>query len=265
LRENKVKTIFKSGGYVVNGWLGIPSSASAEGMARAGWDSLVVDMQHGLVDYTDSVPMLQAISQTDATPMVRVPWNMPDIIMKSLDAGAYGVICPMINTPAEAEEFVQNCRYAPRGRRSFGPIRAVQYAGADYWKYANETVLTMAMIETQQALDNLDAILKTNSLDSIYVGPSDLGLSLGFQPMADPKEPKVMEAIKYIIDTAKKHKIPAGIHCGQPSWAREMIALGYQLVTLQNDNTLLQTAARNAIAATKEGASAATAKPGGLY
>ena len=160
MRENKLKTLWKNGGVAVNGWLGIPSSASAESMARCGWDSVVVDMQHGLVDYTDAVPMLQAISQTDATPMVRVPWNMPDIIMKSLDAGAYGVVCPMINTPAECEEFIQNCRYAPRGRRSFGPIRAVMYGGADYWKYANETILTIAMIETQQALDNLDAILK---------------------------------------------------------------------------------------------------------
>ena len=137
----------------------------------------------------------------------------------------------------------------------------MQYAGADYWKYANETILTFAMIETQQALDNLDAILKTRGLDAIYVGPSDLGLSLGFQPMADPKEPKVMEAIKYIVDTAKKHKIPAGIHCGAPAWAREMIALGYQLVTLQNDNTLLQGAARAAIARDARGGAAPAQKP----
>ena len=215
MRENKLKTLWKNGGVAVNGWLGIPSSASAESMARCGWDSVVVDMQHGLVDYTDAVPMLQAISQTDATPMVRVPWNMPDIIMKSLDAGAYGVVCPMINTPAECEEFIQNCRYAPRGRRSFGPIRAVMYGGADYWKYANETILTIAMIETQQALDNLDAILKTDGLDSIYVGPSDLGLSLGFQPGPDPTTPKVAEAIKFIVDRAKAAKIPAGIHCAR--------------------------------------------------
>src|ERR1700749_1964926 len=127
LRENKLKTLWKNGGVAVNGWLGIPSSASAESMARCGWDSVVIDMQHGLVDYTDAGPMLQAISQTDATPMVRVPWNMPDIIMKWLDAGAYGVVCPMINTGAECEEFIQNCRYAPRGRRSFSPIRAVMY------------------------------------------------------------------------------------------------------------------------------------------
>jgi 4-hydroxy-2-oxoheptanedioate aldolase len=265
VRENKLRTLWKNGGVAVNGWLGIPSSASAESMARCGWDSLVVDLQHGLVDYTDAVPMLQAISQTETTPMARVPWNMPDIIMKLLDAGAYGIVCPMINTPAECEEFIQNCRYAPRGRRSFGPIRAAMYGGADYWKYANETILTIAMIETQQALDNLDAILKVDSLDAIYVGPSDLGLSLGHQPMPDPTAPKVMDAIKFIVDTTKKHKIPAGIHCGQPAWAREMIGLGYQLVTLGNDNSLMQAAARNAIAATREGASKQAEKPAGLY
>src|ERR1041384_7273955 len=257
-RENKLRTLWKNGGVAVNGWLGIPSSASAESMARCGWDSVVVDMQHGLVDYTDAVPMLQAISQTEATPMVRVPWNMPDIIMKSLDAGAYGVVCPMINTPAECEEFIQNCRYAPRGRRSFGPIRAVMYGGSDYWKFANETILAIAMIETQQALDNLDAILKVPGLDSIYVGPSDLGLSLGFQPGPDPTTPKVAEAIKFIVDGAKKAKIPAGIHCFSPEWAKQMIALGYQLVTLGNDNSLMMGAARAAIAATREG----VAKPG---
>jgi 4-hydroxy-2-oxoheptanedioate aldolase len=209
--------------------------------------------------------MFAAISTTAVVPLARVPWNDPAIIMKSLDAGAYGIVCPMINTPAECEEFIQNCRYAPRGRRSFGPIRAVMYGGADYWKYANETILTIAMIETQQALDNLDAILKTPGLDAIYVGPSDLGLSLGHQPMADPTAPKVMDAIKFIIDTAKKHKIPAGIHCGQPPWAREMISLGYQLVTLANDNTLMQSAARSAIAATREGAAKPAEKPAGLY
>jgi 4-hydroxy-2-oxoheptanedioate aldolase len=171
----------------------------------------------------------------------------------------------MINTPAECQEFISNCRYAPQGRRSFGPIRAVMYAGADYWKYANETILTIAMIETQQALDNLDEILKTPGLDSIYVGPSDLGLSLGHQPMADPTAPKVMDAIKFIIDAAKKHKIPAGIHCAAPSWARDMIALGYQLVTLGNDNSLMMGAARAAIAATREGAAAPAQKPGSLY
>ena len=114
LRENKLRTLWKNGGVAVNGWLGIPSSASAESMARCGWDSLVVDLQHGLVDYTDAVPMLQAISQTDTTPMARVPWNMPDIIMKLLDAGAYGIVCPMINTPGRMPRSSSRTAATPR-------------------------------------------------------------------------------------------------------------------------------------------------------
>jgi 4-hydroxy-2-oxoheptanedioate aldolase len=262
LRENKVKTIWANGGAVINGWCGIPSSIAAENMARAGWDSLVVDLQHGMVDFPDAVGMLQAISQTDVTPMARVPWNMPDIIMKLLDAGAYGIVCPMINNRKQCEEFIRHCRYAPKGHRSFGPLRAVWYAGADYWKHANDTILTFAMVETQEALDNLDDILTTPGLDAIYVGPSDLGLSLGFQPGADPTEPKVMDAIKFIVAGAKRHKIPAGIHCGAPAWAKDMIALGYQLVTLSSDNGLLQAAAKSAISATREGAGAKPTKAG---
>ena len=97
MRENKVRTIWKSGNAVANGWLGIPSSVSAEIMAHAGFDSITIDLQHGLVDYSSALPMLQAISQTPVMPMARVPWNEPGIIMKLLDAGAYGIICPMIN------------------------------------------------------------------------------------------------------------------------------------------------------------------------
>ena len=253
MRENKLKTLWQNGGVAVNGWCGIPSSASAESMARCGWDSVVVDMQHGLVDYTDAVPMLQAISQTEATPMVRVPWNMPDIIMKSLDAGAYGVVCPMINTPAECEEFIQNCRYAPRGRRSFGPIRAVMYGGADYWKYANETILTIAMIETQQALDNLDAILKIPGLDSVYVGPSDLGLSYGLEPKLNRSEPEILKAYEKILKECGKRGIYAGIHTSGSADAANCIAMGFRLVTLMNDSGMMATYARNCVAETRKG------------
>jgi len=170
----------------------------------------------------------------------------------------------MINSREECAEFVANCRYAPAGHRSFGPIRANWYAGMDYWKYANDTVLTFAMIETQKALDNLDEILTTPGLDAIYVGPADLGLSLGFQPTGDPAEPKVKDAIKTILKAAQRHKIPAGIHCMSPAYAKEMIGLGYQLVTLASDNALLATIARNTVAQMREGGGV---KPGaaGMY
>jgi 4-hydroxy-2-oxoheptanedioate aldolase len=136
VRANRLREIWKKGEAVVNGWLSIPSSFSAEVMAHQGFDSLTVDMQHGVVDYQVAVTMLQAISTTSAIPLARVPWNDPARLMKILDAGVYGVICPMINTREEAEALVRACKYAPRGFRSWGPVRASIYAGADYGDHA---------------------------------------------------------------------------------------------------------------------------------
>src|SRR5215467_6916112 len=149
MRENRLRTIWKSGGAVVNGWLAIPNVFSTETMAQQGWDSLTIDLQHGLVDYQAAVSMLTAISTTPTMPIVRVPWLEPGIVMKVLDAGAYGVICPMINSAAEAREFVAACRYPPAGIRSCGPTRANIYAGPDYIANANRAIITMAMIETR--------------------------------------------------------------------------------------------------------------------
>src|ERR1700731_385191 len=156
MRANRMREIWRSKTAVINGWCSLPDSFSAEIMAHMGWDSIVVDMQHGLIDYQVMVSMLQAISTTAVTPLVRVPWNDPASVMKALDAGAYGIICRMINSGAEGEAFVGACRYAPRGYRSSGPVRAALYGGPDYHAKANDVVVAMAMIETTQALDNLD-------------------------------------------------------------------------------------------------------------
>ena len=139
-------------------------------MAAQGWDSLTIDLQHGLIDYQVAVGMLQAISGGPTTPLVRIPWLDPAIIMKLLDAGAYGVICPMINSAEETERFVAACRYPPAGIRSFGPLRARLYAGSDYFKEANRTILAIAMIETHSALEHLDEILSV--FDDIGFGSS---------------------------------------------------------------------------------------------
>lgn len=205
MRENKVRTIWQAGGAVINGWLGIPSAVAAENMAQCGWDSLTVDLQHGLVDYQAAVGMMQAITTVGMTALARVPWNEPGIIMKLLDAGAFGIICPMINTRAEAEAFVGACRYAPTGYRSFGPVRAGWVHGGEYFKRANETVLAIAMIETVKAMDNLEEILSTPGLDGIYVGPADLAISLGRQPQGDPTDDVVNKAIDTICAAAKRH------------------------------------------------------------
>lgn len=257
MRENNVKKIWKQGGAVINGWLGIPSSVAAENMAQANWDALTVDLQHGLVDYQAAVGMLQAISTTGTTPMARVPWCEPGIIMKLLDAGAYGIVCPMINSRAECEAFVGACRYFPQGYRSFGPVRGMWYGGPDYFKHANDTIITMAMIETKEAVEHIDEILSVPGLDSLYVGPNDLAITLGVQPSGVPTDPIVIDAIKTIAAGAKRHGIAAGIHCGSTAMAKQMIGFGYQFLTLLADNALLATAAKGVVAEMRETAPAA--------
>ena len=146
MRVNRVKELWNKNQVAIGGWLTIPSGISTEIMAHQKWHVLTIDMQHALVSVSDMVPMITAISSTDVMPFVRVPWLEPGIIMKALDAGSYGVICPMINSRVDAERFVSYCRYAPKGTRSFGPGRAELYAGNDYTMNANETILTLAMI-----------------------------------------------------------------------------------------------------------------------
>lgn len=248
MRENGLKKLWAEGRTAVNGWLAIPSSYSAEAMAHEDFDSVTVDMQHGMIDFQAAVTMLQAISTTTKTPMVRVPWNDPALIMKALDAGAYGVICPMISNRAECERFVGACRYPPRGYRSFGPPRGLLYGGPDYATKAGDTIVALGMIETREAMDNLDAIMSTPGLDGVYIGPNDLSLGLGFDAVQDSKEPVVIEAIDRILKTAKKHKIIAGIHCASGDMARRMTAKGFDLVTVMNDARLLSVGAKAEIA-----------------
>ena len=236
MRENKLKSIWARGEEVVNGWLSIPSAFSAEVMANQGFDSLTVDMQHGVIDYQVAVTMLQGISTTGAMPMARVPWNDPARLMKILDAGAYGVICPMVNTRAEAEALVRACKYPPRGYRSWGPVRASIYAGADYGDHANDDIVVMPMIETAEAMKNLDDILSVPGVDGVYVGPSDLSLALGLKPRLDQTDAPVVEAQQKIAEACKRHGVVAGIHNSTAAYALKMIAQGYQFVTLASDS-----------------------------
>ena len=239
MRPNRLRTLWQNDQAAVNGWLAIPNSFAAETMAHQDWDTLTIDLQHGVVDDQAMGTMLQAISTTATVPIVRVPWLEPGIIMKTLDAGAYGVICPMVNTREEAQKFVAYTSYAPMGTRSFGPVRALLYGGADYPSQANDTIVRFAMIETAQALDNLDAILSVEGLDAIYIGPSDLSLALGCKPTFDDVDPKVAQAIDHIVARAKAHGIQAGIHNGRSDVAKARIAKGFRFVTVSSDARLL--------------------------
>jgi 4-hydroxy-2-oxoheptanedioate aldolase len=253
MRENRIRGIWKAGGAVVNGWLAIPSGFSAETMAHQGWDSLTLDMQHGVIDYQAAVGMLTAISTTATVPVVRVPWNEPGILMKVLDAGAYGIICPMVNTAEDAERLVAATHYPPQGVRSMGPIRALLYGGADYQRNANDTVVVFAMIETRQALDNLEAILSVKGLDAVYIGPADLSLALGCNPTFDEVDKPVAEAIDLILAKAKEHGVVAGIHNGTPEAALKRIAKGFRFVTIASDARLMAAGAQQVVAKMRQG------------
>jgi len=245
MRKNKLKELFKTGKPIINSWLSIPSSFSAESMAQQSWDSLTIDMQHGLIDYSSAVSMLQAISTTNITPMARVNWNEPGQIMKILDAGCYGVICPMVSNRKEAEKFVQACQYPPKGYRSFGPIRASIYGGSDYAKHADDEILKLAMIETKEALEKLDEILDTPHLDGVYIGPADLSLAVGEEPGFDkPEDTKAYKEILRILEAAKKRNLLTGLHNGTAEYAQKMIKKGFNLVTVGSDSRYISAGAK---------------------
>jgi 4-hydroxy-2-oxoheptanedioate aldolase len=261
MRPNTLKRKIADGTRCVGGWAAIPSTFAAEVYAAQGWDYVTLDMQHGSVTLNDVLPMLQAINAGgDATPMVRVPWNEPAYIMRVLDAGAYGIVCPMINTKAEAEAFVRAGRYPPRGDRSFGPFRAAQYGGADYWQHANAEVLLFAMIETRQAVDNLPEILSVEGLSGVYVGPSDLSFSMGKTPTLDPSDESVLAAIGSIVKETRARGLIAGSHTDGPKTAQKRFGEGFQFCTLLNDVRLLATAAANVVREARGLSAAAPAK-----
>jgi 4-hydroxy-2-oxoheptanedioate aldolase len=252
---NKLKARLKSGKACLNGWLAIPSGFSAEVMAQCGFDSVTVDMQHGVQDYLSMVQCFQAMDRYPITPLVRIPWNEPGIIGKVFDGGAWGVICPMVNTAAEARALVSACLYPPAGKRSSGPIRSSAYATTTpYQSFANDEVLVMPMIETQEALDNLDAILDVPGISGIYVGPSDLGFSLGMKPVLDREEPEIFPIYERLIrETAKRGQF-AGIHNLTGAYAARMVEMGFRFVTLFSDSGLMARAARNEIAIARKNA-----------
>jgi 4-hydroxy-2-oxoheptanedioate aldolase len=244
VRPNRIKQMWRDGQAVTLGWCSIPNGFTAELMARQGFDALCVDMQHGLSDFSDVWPMLQAISQTDTVPVVRVPWNDPPIIMRALDAGAYGIIVPLVNTAADAAKAVAACRYPPVGMRSSGPLRAALYGGTNYQAEANDHIVVMAMIETKEGLANLDAICATPGLDAVYIGPADLSYALGLAPRGDNPDPLHMQTCDKIRDTAHKHAIKACMHCASAAFAAGAIKRGFDLIMLTSDVASLNAGVR---------------------
>lgn len=245
MRENRLRTLWAEKKRATNVWLGVPAAYSAEIIAHQGFDSITIDMQHGQADYAAMVAMLTAVSATATVPLVRVSWNDPGQVMRALDAGAYGIICPTVSNREECERLVGACRYAPRGYRSVGPNRAVLYAGSDYVAKANETVLTIVQIETADGMKNIDEIASVEGLDMLFVGPSDLGLSLGREPRMDQTDQVVTAAIDKVLETAHRRGLKAGIFCVSLDYSNAMFNKGFDLVTIATDAGLLTAGAGN--------------------
>lgn len=253
MRANRLKAIWASGGTVFNAWLWIPSGFSAEIVAHAGFDAVTVDCQHGLAGREAAGAMFTAISTTDAVPLARSQANDPGEIMKLLDLGAYGIVCPLVNSAEECRRFVAACRYPPAGSRSFGPARGWLYGGEDYALHANDEIVAFAMIETREALAALDDILAVPGLDGVYVGPNDLCLSLGHPAAQDSAVPEVVDAIERIRARAVAHgKIP-GIACPSGAVAAKRVKQGFRFVTPGNEARLLGAALKGALAEAKGG------------
>ena len=251
MRENAVKRLWREDKPALGGWLSIGNTFSAEVMAGQELDWLCIDMQHGVIGYDTAVPMLQTISATNVTPIVRVPWCEPAMIMKMLDAGAYGIIVPLVNSRAEAETAVAACRYPPRGIRSHGPTRAAYYAGFDYLAHANDEVLCIPQIETVEAMDNLDDILSVPGVDAAYIGPMDLTISMGITPEMDGEAKQYVQARKRIVESCHKHGVVPGVHSHTRAATRR-IEEGFRLIRITGDHSAMASAVREDVRIVRE-------------
>lgn len=247
MRDNTLKLSWERGDVTLGLWLSTGSWIAAEQFGGLDFDYINVDLQHGLADYNNVLACLSAMQRVEATPTVRVPWNEPGIIGKVLDAGAMGVIIPMVNSEAEARQAVAACRYAPDGSRSFGPARAAMALGANYFNEAKDKIVCVPMIETVEALDNLDAILDVPGIDAVYVGPADLSISLGLQPASDQDDPRFNEALAAVVAGCKKRGITAGCHTTS-ALAPKRIEQGFRMLTVTSDNLAMLAGAKAALA-----------------
>jgi 4-hydroxy-2-oxoheptanedioate aldolase len=237
--ENPLLAAWRAGRATANAWLGLGDGLSAEVIARRGYDSVTFDLQHGAASLADLPRLLQAVSGTGATPLVRVPSNDDAQIMRALDLGALGIVVPMVESAAEAAAAVAAALYPPVGRRSYGPLRAALVHGPGQHERANDQLALFAMVETAPGLEQLDAIIATPGLTGLYVGPSDLSYAVGAAPRIDSDDPRQMAAVERILQACKAHGKVAGIHTGSVAFARRAALRGFQFVTLTIDYAVL--------------------------
>ena len=244
-----IRTKWASGSVAFGAWAALPDAFSAELMCVPNIDYVCIDQQHGLIDYSVATEMLRAIEGRGVVAMTRVPANESWIIGKALDAGAQGVVVPMVSSRAEARKAVEACRYYPKGVRSFGPVRASMVMDSRDVALVGDSVICIVMVETRAGVERIDEIAATPGLDGIYVGPADLALGLGLPPNLDKEEPEHVAAVEMILAACRKHQIIAGIQCGSGKSARKFADNGFQFVTFTKDSSLLPASVEKELAA----------------
>jgi 4-hydroxy-2-oxoheptanedioate aldolase len=235
----------------LNAWLTLAGVEAVELVAAAGFDAVTLDLQHGAATLESAGAIFAAIERAGPVPLARPRWNDPGDVMRVLDLGARGVICPMVGSRAEAEALVAACRYPPQGTRSYGPIRGALGAGGEQVRRANESTLVFAMIETADGFDHVDEIAATPGLDGMYVGPADLSLGLGLDTFANLEDPRLLEALDAIVAAARRHGLVAGIHAPSPEPAARMVERGFRFVCPAVDADAVRSGAERAVDATR--------------
>jgi 4-hydroxy-2-oxoheptanedioate aldolase len=243
VRPNTVKRLLQEGKPAIGTWLGLGSPLAAEWLAHQGFDWLNIEQEHGAIDASLTQSLLQAISTTDVIPLVRIPWKDPAFAKRALDAGAYGLFVPTINTRDEAELMIRAMRYPPLGFRGLGGTRRQLYGGPDYVEHANEEILVILMIETAEGVRNADEILSVPGVDACFVGPNDLAASLGLEPTLDPLFPEYEEAIAQVLQACRRHGVAPGIHTPSGKRCADRIEQGWQLNAVNSDGGFMAQAA----------------------
>lgn len=248
MQPNPLRTRWEAGETAIGGWLSIPSQLTAEAVAAADLDYVCIDMQHGPLDFSDAVRMLPALTLGGVTPIIRIPEYSTARISTALDAGAMGVVIPLVNSPEEASAAAAACRYPPLGQRSLGATRALLLEGSDYYEHADSEVACIPMIETMEAIDALDEILSVPGVDAAYVGPSDLALSMGYRP--GTTAPAYLAMLDRIVEACNRRGVVPGIHA-TPGTTADRLARGFRMVTVVSDMQALRAAIDRAIADAK--------------
>ena len=248
IKTNPVTDKLRSGQPTVGAWLSLCSPVAAENMARVGWDWLVVDAEHSPVGFETMVNCFRAIQLGGAVPMARVPWNDTIWMQRTLDAGALGLVVPMVNTAEDAEHVVSNMRYATQGQRSWGGSRVAAYIEGDYRTWTEENLAVIVMIETVQAVENAEAILSVDGVVGCFIGPNDLALSMGLTNQDIGPGSEHEAAMMSVLEAARRTGKAAGKHCYSGTEVSMRIGQGFQYLALSSDAGLLNQAAQAAFA-----------------